>query len=112
MELLVEDDKNRISWFKKRIKDLDVAENAEDAIDKVAKIKYTRIWLDHDLGGRVFVDSSDSNTGYAVAKTLAGSVNSSTDVVIHSMNPVGAANIASLIPHARLLVFGTFDIKD
>ena len=51
-----------------------------------------------DLGGRTYVPSDDRNTGYEFAKHVCeffaqDLVN--TDIVVHSLNEVGAANIVT-----------------
>jgi CheY-like chemotaxis protein len=108
---VLEDNFERIEWFSEEFKDCEftVAINAEKAGYYIRNHKYDAIFLDHDLGGRVFVDSSDPDTGYAVAKIIASSVNKDTPVVIHSYNPAGAANIQSVLPKTSVIKpFGTF----
>ena len=64
--LVVEDDYRRIKWFKDNLEKscyLDVFEHANQGIKAVKEKKYDLIFLDHDLGGRVFVPSEDANTG-------------------------------------------------
>jgi len=36
--------------------------------------------------------------------------NIKSDVVVHSVNPVGADNIKGVLPHAHLMPFGTFEL--
>jgi len=110
--LVVEDDPNRIAWFKNKISvGLDICTTAKDAVARVNSKKYDFIFLDHDLGGRVFVPSEDEETGYTVAKAIAESSNKNTDVIVHSMNPVGAENICRVLPQALRRPFGTFDLR-
>jgi CheY-like chemotaxis protein len=112
--LVVEDDGRRIEWFMDRLKGrcvLDVFEKAEDGIRAVRDNKYDMIFLDHDLGGRIFVPSEDPETGYQVAKILPETVNRDTPVIVHSYNPDGADNIVSAIGRsARKEPFGSFEI--
>ena len=65
---------------------------------------FTAIFLDHDLDGRVYVDSSEDNTGYRFAEYLREG-GDKTQTVIHSMNPVGAQNMQQVLPHADYIPF-------
>lgn len=88
------------------------ADNVEDAARLVALYKYDILFLDHDLGGEQFVDSSEDNTGYQLAKFITSSTqNRYTPCVIHSCNPDGAKNMAHAIPHAVRMPFVSMDIK-
>jgi hypothetical protein len=50
--------------------------------------------LDHDLGDRQMVDSTDENTGFAFCKWLVSKdFNRETVILIHSHNPCGANNM-------------------
>jgi CheY-like chemotaxis protein len=93
--LIVEDDNERIKWFRSEFSwaDLHIYEDAQPAIEKLEKdSEWDVIFLDHDLGWRVFVASSDSNTGYQVAKKIA-ELGIKAPVIIHSQNIIGADNI-------------------
>lgn len=110
--LVVEDNKERIEWFKKEFGDcrLIVEKTAPRAKRWLNREKWDVIFLDHDLGDRVFVNSDDENTGYQVAKYIrANPKNHMTPVIVHSWNPEGAANIVSVLPHAHRAMFGTFN---
>lgn len=68
---------------------VETAEQAIEAIDKHSP--FDVVYLDHDLGGQVFVPS-DEKSGFSVAQHLAklNKKKLPTKVVIHSFNPVGA----------------------
>ena len=93
---ILEDNHERIKQFKLSLlrNDLTIAEDVTEALDKFDP-PYDVFLLDHDLGNRTFVSTSDDNTGSAflrnkkVLKALAGKV-----VIIHSLNPDGAKNMA------------------
>ena len=54
------------------------------------------IFLDHDLGGQTFVDSSESNTGMEVVRWMEANQEDLPEievVVVHSHNPVAAQNM-------------------
>ena len=109
--LIVEDNIERRNWFKSEFKayELTFAVNAEEGIKQVEWNKFDVIFLDHDLGGLVFVDSFKQNTGFQVAKAIVNSVNDKTPVIIHSWNPAGSENIKKILgKRAAYLPFGTF----
>ena len=91
---LLEDDVLRIKWFKEKLKnhELTVVSNAGEAIYILSKSDYGIIFLDHDLEGKAYVNSSYHNTGFTVAKYLKD-VERKSRVIVHSLNPVGARNI-------------------
>lgn len=76
---------------------------ADGAIEALSTCNYSEIFLDHDLGGKVYVDSEEYNTGMTVAKWLAKNKRDAT-VVIHSYNPVGARNMAVALKDYLLCV--------
>ena len=55
------------------------------------------VFLDHDLGGRIYVNSEEEETGYQVAKHMLKRKVNSGQVIVHTMNIVGAQNICSLL---------------
>lgn len=101
---ILEDNDQRIELFQNKLKDhliypyKDVSTQAIQALnDRV----YDLIFLDHDLGGKVYVDSLEENTGYQLAKHLNESLNKDTKVIIHSYNTVGAQNIHDILKTQR-----------
>ena len=105
--LIVEDDKNRIKWFKDELIEftLDIVETAKLGIALCGTRKYDIIFLDHDLGGEIYVPSENDNTGYQVAKVMVNSINFETPVVVHSHNPSGAKNICSVLQKSQAIPF-------
>ena len=91
--------------------DLDIAIDAEAATRLFAP-PYDVILLDHDLGGGV--DTDGSNTGAAFAKWLMN--NHKEDVMLscvitHSYNPDGAKEICRIIPGCVHITFGKSLLK-
>jgi CheY-like chemotaxis protein len=110
--LIVEDNEDRIKWFEtefKGIAALTVVKTAEKGKYYVNLQKWDVIFLDHDLGDRVYVNSEDENTGYQVAKEIVKSINKDTPIVVHSYNPAGVKNIMGILKHAAAIPFGLFD---
>jgi CheY-like chemotaxis protein len=112
--LVVEDDNERIFKFSRELEPTDAvvyyAQSADGAATLLKVLKFDVIFLDHDLGGRAYVASSDPNTGYAVAKKIKGTRNESAYIIIHSLNPAGAENIKSLLPKAIIAPFTVLNI--
>jgi len=115
--LIVEDNIQRLSWFINEFADCEIiiAKDAETGKKYVIAEKCDVIFLDHDLEffkndpkGLGFCPSDYFNTGYQVAKLIPDSINKKALIIIHSMNPVGASNIKTLLPQAHRMVFGTF----
>lgn len=63
------------------------------------------LFLDHDLGGDIMVESG-INTGYEVAQFLAAHPDMQPPrIIIHSLNPVGAKNMKAVLPKAEEFPF-------
>ncbi len=87
------------------------AQTADEAYKFLKNEKWDMIFLDHDLGGEAYVDSNLPNTGYQVAKFIKNN-NIKYDIcIIHSMNPVGARNIQSILPDSNLIPIVLFQSK-
>jgi CheY-like chemotaxis protein len=100
--LVLDDDQIRLSKFKHKYlnDDVDCVETSKDAINKLDTENYDCLFLDHDLGGEVYVDSGE-NTGYEVAKWLADNPQKQPKIIfIHSLNPIGSENMKQLLPRA------------
>jgi len=97
---VLEDSIERIKEFQKYLagKEVVYTDDVDIAIRELRKTKFDLIFLDHDLDGKVFVDSTVEKTGYHVITCLAGSINEETEVIVHSLNPTGAANMIKAHP--------------
>jgi hypothetical protein len=110
--LVLEDSYERIDEFKKRFNELqwrnhvdvyvDFCETVIDACKRLSMIKYDLIFLDHDLGGEVYVDSNNDNTGAEVARFLSNpdydnKRNEYTPIIIHSLNTTAAIHMHELL---------------
>jgi len=111
--LLLEDNMQRIIWFKENVGNkhqLMVADNVKDAIRIYNMFRpFDIIFLDHDLDGRVYVNSSEENTGYQFAKYLK-SVKWGGTTYIHSLNEEGAKKMKGELPEAKIIPF--LELKD
>lgn len=96
---VLEDDPLRIQWFRERFigHDLTLAESVSEALEKFTG-GYTLACLDHDLGGQQMVDSEEENTGAEFVRLKGKEFGDHRGVVIvHSYNPVGAAQMVSML---------------
>lgn len=104
--LVLEDNDERIKEFKKRFLenkcDGTFVEEASDCISLIEKEEFECIFLDHDLGGKVYVCVNEINTGSEVARWMNSHShkNENTPVVIHSFNNVGSAYMNRLIKNS------------
>lgn len=108
---ILEDDPRRMTYFRETYGDDQVIwiEEAQEAMDYL-KDNYEsldRIYLDHDLGGEQYVDSSVFNTGYTVAKFMSEELNvtSFSNVTIHSMNHEAAKKMEKLLSGSKRIPF-------
>ena len=103
--LILEDDPERWKVFRRtlslrnNVEIVDTVEKAKDAViaSGIAFNPFDLIFIDHDLGGEVYVDSENENTGYQFAKWLAEN-EFDAKYVTHSLNPIGARNICAVLP--------------
>lgn len=103
--LVLEDDPIRQLKFKERFSEkgnisYTMVETAEDCKSMLKKFEYEAIFLDHDLGGEVYVDSESQNTGGEVARWIESNrseISGNPLFVIHSLNTVGSEYMSNLI---------------
>jgi CheY-like chemotaxis protein len=91
--LFLDDDPTRQKAMKAMLPGITQVYTADGAIKALSAGDYSEIFLDHDLGGKVYVDSKEYNTGMTVAKWLTKHKQDAT-IVIHSYNAAGARNMA------------------
>ena len=90
--IFLDDDPNRQKRMKSMLPCIKQVWTADEAITELGKYdKLDAVFLDHDLGGEVYVDSNTHNTGMTVAKWIAenkekGSIG---EIIIHTFNPSG-----------------------
>lgn len=97
---ILEDNQERIKKFKELFKnqELFIFDNVEDALKSCQKNEFNVMFLDHDLGGEIWVDSHKENTGYKfVYRLIWNNLQKNTLIYIHSMNPIGANKMLNLL---------------
>lgn len=110
---ILEDNNERIEIFKKYIYklfphcNLEISEDAKGAEVNLIKFSYwDYIFLDHDLGGEIFVDSYKDNTGFQVAKFIKENNIQVGNIIVHSYNFEGVKKIMSILPDVSYYPFG------
>jgi len=92
---IFEDMEDRLKFFKKILVDHDLQHT--DQIEKAKKIllneKWDFVFLDHDMEERFMDSKTTQNNGYQLAKWIVENKIKIEQIIIHSMNSVGAGNI-------------------
>lgn len=97
--LILEDSPERHKLFKQNLigTDLTITEYVDECKKLMQENDYQALFLDHDLGGKVHVESGgDEQTGYDIAKWLSEKpegVSIPQLIVVHSLNESGRKNI-------------------
>ena len=64
------------------------------------------IFLDHDLGGRIYVESKDPNVGMRIAEFISEHTEfSDAQIYFHTQNEVGAENMKRVLPRGIIYPF-------
>jgi len=104
---VLEDSDERNEWFQKTFKDSDVlfiTKNVETAMATLSDIEFDIVFLDHDLDDEAYQAFAEGRepktelTGLYVAERLQNTINRNTMCIIHSMNPIGSANMVKAHP--------------
>ena len=109
---ILEDNKHRQEYFAEKYKDhnLHIYDNALDAIKFFmgSNIQWHLLSLDHDLGGRIFVNPTDENTGSFFVKMCYYKIKSTKTlkkIIIHSWNPFGAKVMIGLLHDINIPIY-------
>ena len=106
--LIVEDDHNRIAWFHNIFPDVElfITDKPKEAIEWLKEHEFETIFLDHDLGDKVYEDSGPG-TGFEVAQYLS-EIDYKHQVILHTCNPIGAVNMSRVLTNYTVLPFPRF----
>ena len=110
--LILEDDPLRVVAFRQRLGGHDIThyERSADAVEALKANTYDLILLDHDLGGRTYVDHTDAkeDCGMRVAEYFMihpEHVRKHGPIVVHSLNGPAAQVMVELIGEAVWIPF-------
>lgn len=107
---VLEDMMERMSTFKKIAIDIKMelihCSTVEHAKNIYLISNPSVVFLDHDLGQEIFVNSNEENTGYQFAKWIALNDKDygNRTIIIHSANPAGAKNIKEALKNKAHIV--------
>lgn len=102
--LILEDEEVRCRAFRRKFlnHEIVIVAAAQEAIKLLREQTWDLLCLDHDLGGREMAESGPG-TGYEVAQWIAEHEDRRpARVLIHSFNPVGAANMKQALGEAEI----------
>lgn len=95
--LFLDDDMSRTKKFISKVPFADTVETADECINQLDSKHWHIVFLDHDLGGEIFVDTSNHNTGTTVARWISENKPSVDMFVVHSFNHPAAKGMLSII---------------
>lgn len=90
--LILEDDEERVSAFRRRYPQAVIVKSATDCI-KLLSEEWDLVYLDHDLGTATFGTTKREDCGYEIVRHIQEHKPENlkpTEFVVHSSNPVGA----------------------
>ena len=106
--LILEDNDERLTQFQRNLCgcELMIVKEAIYAINYLNNEKWDVLFLDHDLGGQVNVNSIEENTGGAVARFLRDHPDRMPNLVIlHSLNMAGCKYMKNILPDSVMMPF-------
>lgn len=85
--LVLDDSRERLKAFRSQLPFADCVETAAEAIALLQQdFTYDYLFLDHDLGGETYTDSSLPETGMEVVRHLVANPQPIRAIVVHSLN--------------------------
>ena len=116
MILFLDDNPARLFKFKNHIPSAFLAATAEEMIELLREHSPAKcIFLDHDLGGKVYVDSSNHDTGMEVVRWILENKPKIERIIIHTLNDdAGYLMVSTLISagyKAEYIPFSSLDFR-
>lgn len=116
---LLDDDRRRHRWFKKRFSGdlMAIAETVAEAREILEKDAFDAIFLDHDLLPEHYESKNhdDENTGYAIARWLCENKTkqNAATIIVHTRNSDGGMRMVELLrENARTVEYVPFPLLD
>jgi len=90
--LWLDDAPERTKRFRSYAPYATLTETAQECIDALAAADepWDIVFLDHDLGGEIYVDTAEKNTGSEVVRWIGENEPQILKIVVHSCNPEAA----------------------
>lgn len=83
---ILEDNQERINKFHNKYPYANIVEDVDTAKEILKNFKYDIAFLDHDLEGKIYVDSNEYNTGMTLVKWIIENKIKIDTIVVHSCN--------------------------
>jgi CheY-like chemotaxis protein len=84
--LFLDDSPERAKHFRSIVPSAVFVTTAEECIAELGKRQWDYVFLDHDLGGEVYVDTAEKNTGSEVVRWIGKHRPQIGQIVVHSCN--------------------------
>jgi CheY-like chemotaxis protein len=95
--LFLDDDRRRAAHFLAMVEGLDldltIVETADECIVRLGERAFDVVFLDHDLGGEIYCDSSRQDCGMEVVRWLGHNRASHGRFVVHTHNEIAGATM-------------------
>jgi len=105
MILFLDDNPERCKAFRAKIPHADIVNTAEDCIKQLkTDTEWSMVFLDHDLGGEIHVDSLREDCGMEVVRWVVQNEPFVRRFFIHSHNPPAATAMSEALKQARYTV--------
>ena len=88
--LFLDDDAQRRARFVSQFPHAETVETAHECIEALASRAWDEVWLDHDLGGQVYVSTAEENTGSGVVRWIIKNQPAVGNFIVHSLNYAAA----------------------
>jgi len=111
---VLDDDMERINWFKENWENVYYAHNPIEAEKMLRTNEYNVIWLDNDLGGAAFTRGTFGD-GIDLARIMArDELHVDVPTIVHSMNYPASENIISMLKptHKNLFRIDYFTLRN
>jgi DNA-binding NarL/FixJ family response regulator len=88
--LFLDDDPVRTARFLEREPDATCVETAGECINQLHHYDWDQVFLDHDLGGEIYVESGREDCGMEVVRWLEQNHCDISRIIVHSYNHAAA----------------------
>lgn len=96
--LFLDDSRERTRRFRSCVPNATIVHTSPDAITQLASQEWDYVFLDHDLGGEEYVNSSRIDCGMAVVRWITDEKPNISHIIVHSLNaPAREEMVASLL---------------
>lgn len=113
--LFLDDCPNRQKAFRSNVPHARIVATAAELIAEIQKEVPDVLFLDHDLGGEVYVDSGREDCGMEVVRWMEKNAPTIPHVIVHTMNPYAGTEMRERLQTAGYQTihapFGTGSFK-